>query len=240
MSLPVLTAPLHDIKLLSLPKTIQYRPYLVKEEKLFLMAQASGDVKDIERAVHQVVTNCTLGTVDATKLPSFDLEYLFLQLRARSVSNQIDLRFTCQHLTGEGVTCGTVVPVSIDIDDIKLTIPEGHANTFWLSEDIGVSLKYPTSDVLNLYASASEAQLIDVLAACLATVFTKAGDVYEAESTPNAELLTFVESLSLSQVEQLRVFFDTMPRIEHTFPFVCPTCGFTDNVTLSGLQDFFD
>lgn len=239
--LPKIIAPEHDLKLFSLKKPIKFRPYLVKEEKLFLTAQQSGDTKDVENAVKQVAKNCTFDKVNIDALPSFDLEYLFLQLRARSVSNRVDVSFVCHNAvtstTGEG-ECGATVPCPVNLDDVKLIIPEGHTDTFMLTDDIGVTMRYPTTDILTPLGE--DPDIISLLSACIATVFTKDGDVTEVSEQPKEQVLDFVGGLTLAQTDKLRAFFDTMPRLEYKLQFVCPKCGHTEEVTLSGLLDFFD
>jgi hypothetical protein len=234
MSLPTLVVPTFPVKLFSQPKPISVRPYLVKEEKLLMIAQQGEDPDEIENAVRQIIKNCTFEKIDSAILPSFDLEYLFLQLRAKSVNNVINLKFRCQHQVAEK-PCGNIVEIAIDINDIKLTVPEGHTNRIMLNEEMGVVLKYPTDKALTTGTDIAVA-----LPQVLSQVFTTKGDVYEiADSTPQ-EIATFVESLTIVQVDKLREFFVTMPRLEHTFKFACTKCGYTDDLTLRGLQDFFD
>lgn len=246
MSLPTLVAPEYTIKLFSQKQPIKYRPYLVKEEKLLLMAQQANDPKEIEAVVKQIVRNCTFDKIDVDALPTFDLEFLFLQLRARSVNSVIEVNFTCQNKLSETALnekedrCGAHVPVEIAIDDIQLTTPDGHTNTFWVSDDIGVTLRYPNASMLELFESDKPEQLLELLAWCLETVYTKSGDVFEVKELPEAETRTFVESLTLNQVAVFQKFFETMPRLAHSFPFKCPKCGYEEQVTLSGLMDFFD
>lgn len=232
--LPILNTPQHEVKLFSVPKPVVFRPYLVKEEKLLLMAQASDDPKEVERAVRQIVTNCTNGSVNVGVLPSFDLELLFLQLRARSVNNVIEVKFRCERNTANGA-CGTLVPVSINIDDIKLTVPEGHTNRIMLSDSVGVVLKYPTADDIT-----EGMPFTEMLAKCLGTIFTTSGDVHEVSEYPAAEVAAFIDNLSVQNIEALQRFFDTMPRLSHTVQFKCPKCEYSEEITLQGLADFFD
>jgi len=242
MSLPTVVAPRHSVKLFSLPKPIEFRPYLVKEEKLLLMAQQGDDKAEVERAIRDIVHNCTFGKVNAVQLATFDLALLFLQLRAKSVNNVINTRFRCvnkvggQGSVGLETECGTVIDVSINIDDIKLTVPDGHTNKVWLDDELGVTLKYPSYEL----ELAGVTDVASVLPKCLDTVFTKNGDVYEVKDEEPAKVQEFVESLSLQHIERMRVFFDTMPHVEYKFTFKCPKCGYSEEVTLKDLMDFFD
>ncbi len=235
--LPKIVVPTFDVKLYSRPKPIKVRPYLVKEEKLLLMAQQGDDPVEVESAVNQIITNCTDGVVGVGTLPSFDLEWLFLQLRAKSVNNVISVKFRCQNPvngTAGYVPCNADVAIDIDINDIKLTTHEGHTNKIWLSDELGVVMKYPTAPVLNLGDD-----IVAALSPCMETIFEANGTVHEVKDATPEELKTFVEALNLTQIAKIREFFATMPVLEHTFKFVCPKCGYKDDITLRGLQDFF-
>lgn len=235
--LPVITTPTYEIKLFSQPRPIQFRPYLVKEEKLLLMAQHGEDRKEIEGAVRQLIRNCTFDKVNPDALPTFDVEYLFLQLRAKSVNNVIEVKFKCQNLVNQQA-CDALVPVAINIDDIKLTVPPDHTNKIWLNDQIGVVLMYPTTTLPD--AANDVYDMTTILPACLQQVFTKDGHTYEVQEQPPEDVKQFIESLTLAQVEKIRTFFDTMPHLAYTFTFTCPRCQYTDEVTLRGLLDFFD
>lgn len=237
MPLPRITAPEFDVTLLSHKKPVHCRPYLVKEEKLLLMAQQSGDEADVRNAVKQVIRNCTFDKIDADKIPSFDIEFLFLRLRARSVSNKVDVRFQCQNPV-DGKPCGQHVPVSVNLDEVQLTVPQGHTNKFMLTKDIGVTLRYPTVSLLSELGD--NPPVLDVLAQCIETIFTANGDVTETKDVKFSEVQGFVDTLHLSQTDDLKRFFTTMPRLEYTIQFECPKCHFKEQIVLTGLLDFFD
>jgi len=261
MSLPQIAVPEDTIKLLSQKQPIRYRPYLVGEEKIMLMAQAAHeqnpDGKDIEKAVKQIIKRCTFDGLNPDTLPSFDTEYLFLQLRAHSVSNIIESQFRCKkkitveradvpEVTTADVPevttkeCNTFVSVNINIDDIKLIVPEGHTNKVMLSSDIGVVLKYPSSDTHDEILK-NPNDLTGALMSCIEAIYTAGGDYYEAKDQTKDELQTFVDRLSLTNILKVKEsFFDSMPRLEYKFEFKCPKCGYTEEVTLRGLTDFFD
>jgi hypothetical protein len=238
MSFPRLAVPEDTIKLVSRTKPVRIRPYLVGEEKIMLIAQQAveqdPESKEVEKAVKQIIGRCTFGEVDPDTLPIFDVEWLFLQLRAKSVNNVIDAQFRCVTMTPAGTKCDTLVPISIDINDIKMTIPEGHSNKVMLDDTTGIILKYPT-------APTASDDTIEALCNCLDNVFLTTGDVFEAKDQTPAEVRAFVEALTLPQVERIRTtFFDTMPRLSHTFAFTCPKCGHSEDITLEGLTSFFD
>jgi hypothetical protein len=237
--------PTYEVKLVSLEHPVRFRPYLVKEEKLLLTAQQSEDPQEIERAIKQIVRNCTSDAVDVEKLPLFDLEYLFLQLRAKSVNNVVKLRYECQNaVTGPGHAadglCHAPVEIDVNLDDVKITVPNGHTNRIMLNDDVGVTLKYPRFAHLDALSSTSgNADAVQVLIDCLDTVFSADGTVTEIADVPPADVRTFVESLQLPQVEKLKAFFETLPRLSHTLTFTCPSCGYTEDIVLTGLLDFF-
>jgi hypothetical protein len=262
MSLPTLHVPIEMIKLYTLPKPVKIRPYLVGEEKLLLMAQQAKeqnkDTKEIEKAVRQLIERCSFGVIDMDTLPIFDVTYLFLQLRSMSLNNIITTQFRCKNqvaLDGKSHTptpdarvlhdCDTLVPISINIADIKLTVPEGHTNKVMLEDTLGITLKYPTA---RLYDTAQKtADLASVIGACLATIFRLSDhehqdpQVWEIDGQSPGEVEAFVNSLTLAHVQEIRTkFFDSMPRLTHTFTFLCPKCGYTEEVVLQELEDFFD
>lgn len=237
MALPKIAIPEYTVKLFSKKDPVKYRPYLVGEEKLLMMAMTGSDAKDVEAAVQQLIRECTFGAIDPTKLPSFDVEYLFLVLRSKSVNNVVDTKYRCLNkVTTDGIEleCGGMVPVQINLDDIHLKVPEGHTDLVWLTDDMGIQMQYPVGAV------DEQTDLETLLPLCIKSVVTKAGDVYELADQSKAEVDEFIKSLTMPMVNKLNVFFDTMPRLEHTFDFKCSTCGYSELVTLRGLMDFFD
>lgn len=240
MSLPLLSVPTYEVKLVSLPKPISYRPYLVKEEKILLMAQASDDPEDMDRAVKQIITACTNGAVDVDTLASFDLEYLFILLRSKSVNNVVEVHYECKaprEGTPDGL-CHVMVPISVNLDEVKVAVPEGHTNKIMLTSDIGVTLRYPTAKQYDILANGGD--IVPLIVDCLETVFTTTGEVTEIKEQTPDDVLGFVESLSIPQVDKIRTFFNTLPTLTHTIQFKCPKCGYSEDITLSGLADFFD
>lgn len=248
--LPKIVAPQYEVKLFSVKKPVTIRPYLVAEEKLFLTAAQSGDPKEVEAAVKQVIANVTNGSINVDKLPSFDLDYLFLKMRARSVNNIIDVKFRCNNdvpstSTESGVDkCKGTMAVKIDIDDIKLEVPEGHTNSFLINDDTGVTFKYPTYELMQGFSQTDlndNMELTTLLKSTLDTVYTvKTAEVHDVSQVPEKELDAFINSLSIRQIDVLRTFFETMPRVRYQFMFVCPVCKYTEDVSLEGLMDFFE
>lgn len=241
MGLPTLTTPIYEVKLVSVPKPVRYRPYLVKEEKLLLMAKQSDDPADEERAVKQLISACTMGAVDPEKLATFDLEYLFLLLRAKSVNDVVEIQYECKapYEQSADKVCHGIVPVTVNLNDVKLHVPEGHTNKIMLTKDIGVTLKYPTAKHYGALIG-DGADVVPLLVDCLETVFTTTGDITEIAEQSRADVEAFVESLTIPQIELLRDFFRTMPSLSYTIKFKCVRCGYEEDLVLSGLSDFFD
>ena len=245
MSLPKIALPEYTVQLHSVKTPVRFRPYLVKEEKIFLVAKESNDVADMERAMRQVLKNCTFDAVDVDALPSFDLEYLFLQIRAKSVNNVVELKYRCQKFTDDAKTtrCGGTSAVTIPLDDIRLSITPEHQTTVRLTDDLHIELQYPTietvASVLQSGKSLQE-QPIELLARVIKTIVQSDGTVYETKDYTVAELVEFVESLSLPQIEQMQTFFATMPKLTYDTEFVCEKCGHREPLHFEGISDFFD
>lgn len=246
MSIPTVTAPVYEIKLFSVSKPIKYRPYLVKEEKLLLMAQEGGDDEEIERAVKEIVRVCTFGALDPDTLPSFDLEYLFLNLRAKSVNNIVDIRYECKNVPvgqlplddSDGV-CHHIETIKVDLDSIKITVPADHTRKVMITDKLGCVMRYPTDKHVHVFRESGETDAVTIIAECIESIYDVSGEVYETKDAKPEELITFVESLSLNQIGKFRQFFESLPHLEHSFEFKCSKCGYSEKIKLTGLLDFF-
>jgi hypothetical protein len=245
MSIPTLAIPEYTVKLFSLPKPTKFRPYLVGEEKILLMAQAGEDEKEIKAAVMQVLRTCTFDVVNIDKLPTFDLEYLYLQLRSKSVNNIVSVNYRCRNSVPVTTTpsgfkvCDTLVPVQVDLDTIQLEVSPDHTNKVWLNDKVGITLRYPTKEVVESVQSENGVFGIDLLTRCLETIFTKSGEVHEVAETDTKELEKFVSSISVSQFQKIQQFFDTMPKLTYNTEFKCPVCKYEQKLVITGLMDFF-
>lgn len=247
--IPTIVTPTYEVKLLSINKPVVYRPFLVKEEKLLLMAQQGEDIEEIERAVKQVITECTFGKVDVDALPSFDLELLFLQLRAKSINNVVELRYECKNKkptaelpldeNDDGI-CHKLVTCNVNLDEVKITVPAGHTRKILVTDTIGCVMRYPTSKHIQMFRNTGETDAIAMIADCIESIYDTDGTVYETKDSTPEEVTAFVESLSLAQVNKFRAFFETLPHVEHSFEFKCPACEYSEQITLRGLLDFFD
>lgn len=245
MALPKIKTPLHELTLPSSGQTVQYRPFLVKEQKILLMALESSEQSEMLRAIKQIIINCTVDELDVETLPMFDLEYVFLKLRAKSVGEIVDLKLS--HLGGknsEDEECGHRFDYSLDLMQIEIFREEGHEQKIILDEEsgIGVMLKYPTlnmADKIEQAASQSQVETItDMVVTCVDVIFD-AEEVYpSSESTPD-EISEFLNELSQEQFEKITSFFSSMPKLKKEIEWTCPKCGKDETSVLEGMANFF-
>jgi hypothetical protein len=250
MALPKIVTPEYTIQLKSIKAPVRYRPYLVKEEKLFLTAKESSDPTEIERAVLQVIKNCTFGEVDVDNLPTFDVEYLFLQLRAKSVNNVLDLRYECRNTlrdksqrtseTDDG-RCHNTVTLKVNLNDIAITTDEAHTLTVTLQSGLLVEMAYPSMKVVQSIQKVDQTgeQVTKMLIAAMKTITDAEGTTYEVQDYTDAERLEFVDGLPVEDLRSFEAFFTTMPAVRSEVPFHCDKCEHDETVTLQGLTAFF-
>jgi len=236
MALPKIAIPRFNIELPSNGKKISFRPFVVKEEKLLLMAASSDDQSSMMDAVKDVITACVLSEdIDAEKLPYFDLEYIFVNIRAKSIGEIVKMEY--RHTGGvnyQGIKCDTVTPVAINLEQVKVEKADGHTNKIDLDGNLGMVMKYPTiSDVKLLTQGKDE---IELLAKCVVSVYD-ADNVYEPDNIEDS--VQFIESLNSAQFAKLTKFVETIPKLKHTFTYKCRNCGQEDVITLEGMSDFF-
>lgn len=246
MALPKLDVPLYDVVCPS-GKKVSFRPFLSKEEKLLMIAMESGDTPSILKAAKQILENC-VGEVSGIKidsLPLFDVEFLFLHLRARSIGEIVKLRYKCNGKVAvpdseELAPCNSISEYEVDLLKIEPKFGEGHNKFIQLTPSVGITMKYPT---FNSFQSVARKDLpadeaFAFLVKCIESVNDPDNVVY-AKDVPEAEIIEFVDSLNHKQVEMLDKFFDTMPKIETTVHFNCPKCKATEDIVVSGLDSFF-
>jgi hypothetical protein len=239
MSLPQIATPLFHLTLPSTGKEITYRPFLVKEEKLLLISKEADDEESVMTAVLQIIESCTNGEVDINELASFDIEYLFLNIRAKSVGEEIELRY--KHTGGknrEGKECKVVTPISINIDNIEVKTDENHKTKIMLTDAVGIQMKYPKPSTFTKLMDGAIENVVDAIADCIEFLFDEE-QIYDETTTTKQELIEFIEGLSQEQLNKINEFFDTMPRLEHEVEYECAGCGQKDTVNLRGLSDFF-
>ena len=236
MALPTINTPTYELEVPSTDEKIKYRPFLVKEEKILLIAMESGKQKDIITAIKQIVTACTFGKLKIGRMPMFDVEYLFLNIRAKSVGEVSKLRVLCQD------DLKTYANVEIDLNEIQVTVDDDHTNKIELTDEMGVIMKYPTIDSFsqNEIQDVSTENMLEIIIACIDHIYDKNGEeVYDAKDSTKKELMEFVEQLNTQQFQDIQRFFDTMPSLKHDITVKNPKTKVESIVTLTGLNDFF-
>ena len=234
MTLPVINTPTYELTVPSTKDTLVYRPFLVKEEKILLMAMEEDNETQLNRALKQVVNNCTFQKVKVDKLPLFDLEYIFLRIRAKSVGEVAKIQVLCED-DGE-----TYVPIEIDLETIEVEFQEDHTTKIELTDEIGIEMGYPTFEFLNFKADETEVnQLFDIIGSSIERVY-EGETVYEKADFSKKDLKVFLESLTSEQFLKVQKFFETMPRLRHKLEVTNPKTKKVNEITLEGLQAFFE
>ena len=236
MALPKIDVPIYELTVPSTDEKIKYRPFLVKEEKLLLIAMESGENSDILRAVKDIVDSCTFNKMKIGNMPMFDVEYIFLQIRAKAVGEVSTLRILCRD------DMKTYAKVEVDLNEIEVRVTDAHTNKIELSDEMGVIMKYPTVDsfVENKIDDISPANMLDVIVTCIDKIYDKKGEeVFDAKDSTKQELIDFVEQMNTTQFADVQKFFDTMPSLTHEITVKNPKTKKESKVTLNGLNDFF-
>ena len=236
MALPKIDVPIYELTVPSTDEKIKYRPFLVKEEKLLLIAMESGENSDILRAVKDIVDACTFNKMKIGNMPMFDVEYIFLQIRAKAVGEVSTLRILCRD------DMKTYAKVEVDLNEIEVRVTDAHTNKIELSDEMGVIMKYPTVDsfVENKIDDISPANMLDVIVTCIDKIYDKKGEeVFDAKDSTKKELVDFVEQMNTTQFADVQKFFDTMPSLTHEITVKNPKTKKESKVTLNGLNDFF-
>tara|TARA_B110000046_G_scaffold177522_1_gene204415 strand:- start:16 stop:729 length:714 start_codon:yes stop_codon:yes gene_type:complete len=236
MALPKIDVPIYELTVPSTDEKIKYRPFLVKEEKLLLIAMESGENSDILRAVKDIVDACTFNKMKIGNMPMFDVEYIFLQIRSKAVGEVSTLRVLCLD------DMKTYAKVEVDLNEIEVRVTDAHTNKIELSDEMGVIMKYPTVDsfVENKIDDISPANMLDVIVTCIDKIYDKKGEeVFDAKDSTKQELIDFVEQMNTTQFADVQKFFDTMPALSHEITVKNPKTKKESKVTLNGLNDFF-
>lgn len=228
MPLPVMNTPTFKVKIHSLNREIEFRPFLVKEEKILILAQESNEPKEMIKAMQDIVTSCSNGAVDGRELPFFDLQYAFIQLRSQSIGNITDFILIC----GE---CGHKTETTLDLNNLEIDFPENHTNKIMLSDAVGVIMKYPKADIL----VDTDTPAFDLVVSCIDKIFDQ-DEIYDAEEEGKEEVEKFINSLSTQQFEKIVEFFQTSPRLEKTIDYTCVKCETENTVLIDGVENFFE
>lgn len=228
--LPKLETAKYDVVVPSSGLEVQIRPFLVKEEKLLMLAQESKSAKQIVRTMQEIISACSFNTINTSELTSYDVEFLFLRLRAVSVGETADLKFKCENDGAEN-------EVQVNLMDIEVKYPEKKvSNRIQLTDDIGVVLK-PLS--LDTMAEVDANQDIVKNICTIIDSIYDADNVYPAKDTPEKDLMEFIESLNHHQIEEIQEYLTNQPKLSHTIEYKCAECGHLNTVVLEGLQSFF-
>jgi hypothetical protein len=241
--LPKIDVPIYELSLLSTGKKIRFRPFLVKEQKLLLMNTQSEDPKDTLNVVKQISKNCIIDDVDVESLPVFDLEYIFLNLRARSVNEVVNLQYKCNNKVknekGEEDVCGSLEKFDINLLEILPEKNPNHDKKIMLTDNLGIMMRYPTFEVLANISGQNESEvLMELLINCIDYIFDK-DKIYYAKDVTKDELTEFIDNLQQKDLEKIQQFFETSPKIKKNLDFKCRKCEYKENIVLEGLQNFF-
>ena len=236
MALPKLTTPTYELEIPSTDEKISYRPFLVKEEKILLMAMESGKNEDIVNAVKQIVSECTFNKLKLGTLPMFDVEYIFLNIRAKSIGEVSKLKLLCPDDNK------TYANVEVNLEEVQVQVSDDHTNKIELTDSMGMIMTYPTIDS---FAESGIQQInannmIDIIGSCVLQIYEDNGEkVYEAKDQTKKEMTEFIEQMNTTQFKKVQKFFDTMPRLKHTIKVRNPKTKKMNDITLAGLNDFF-
>jgi len=236
MALPKLTTPTYELEIPSTDAKIKYRPFLVKEEKILMMAMESKATADITQAVKDIVKECTFNQVDISNMPMFDVEYIFLQIRSKSVGEVSKLKLLCPD---DGKT---YADVELNLNEVKVQVGDDHTNKIELDKGMGMIMTYPTIDsftdsgIRDINAS----NMLEVISGCILQIYEEEGKkTYDSKDQTKKELVEFIEQLSTKQFKDVQAFFDTMPKLKHTIKVTNPKTKKESKITLTGLNDFF-
>jgi hypothetical protein len=237
MALPKLTTPTYELELPSTDEKIKYRPFLVKEEKILMMAMESKSSADITQAVKDIVMECTFNKIDISNMPMFDVEYIFLQIRSKSVGEVSKLKLLCPDDEK------TYADVELNLNEVKVQVGDDHTNKIELGDDKGMIMRYPTIDsfkesgIKNITAT----NMLEVISTCILQIYEEKGEkVYDPKDQTQKELTDFIEQLNTKQFKDVQNFFETMPKLKHEITIKNPKTKKESKITLTGLNDFFE
>lgn len=239
--LPIINSPVFDVILPVSKKAISYRPFLIKEQKVLLMAAETEDKDFLIRNIKEIIKNCCITPIDFDKLPTIDVEFLFLQLRARSVGEVVETKYRCENYVEEKEgPCWNLMDVSYNI--LETTIDaENYIDDIKLTNTVGVKMKFPDyNSVRNIAESKPESEIIfEVIKNCIDYIYDE-NNVYYISETPEEEVDTFLESLNIEQFQNIQKYFDCLPTLEKKINVTCSKCNFEHEIVIKGIKNFFD
>ena len=243
MALPKLESATYELTVPSTGQKIEYRPFLVKEEKVLLIAAEDGSPATITKAMKDIISACTEGELDLRELASFDIEYIFLQLRGKSVGDIVELNLQKpESIKCEEKECPNAAKISVDIRDIKMDTSQIVKSEIELTKDIGVKLNYPQLDAIQKYikpgGNLQTNDIFKMIIDCIDYIWD-GDEIYKAKDSTKKELNEFLDSLSSGQFNKIKEFFESMPRLSHDVDWTCPKCEKSKTLTLTGIDAFF-
>ena len=237
MALPKLTTPTYELELPSTDAKIKYRPFLVKEEKILMMAMESKKSSDIVQAVKDIVSECTFNKINMSDVPMFDVEYVFLNIRAKSVGEVSKLKLLCPD------DKKTYAEVELNLTEVNVHVGDDHTNKIDLDNGTGMIMTYPTIDSFQGAGirDINAGNMLEVISGCILQIYEEEGKkTYDPKDQTKKELIEFIEQLNTKQFKQVQKFFETMPKLKHTIKIKNPKTKKESEITLTGLNDFFE
>jgi hypothetical protein len=241
MALPMMNAPIYNLVIPSTKMSVKYRPFLVKEEKSLLIAQQSEDLTVMVDTLKSVINSCIIDKIDVDTLASFDIEYLFTQIRAKSVGETIELLFPCDMDHGEEDNDKARVKITIDLTQLQVEVPEGHTSKIDLFGDVGIVMKYPSISIMKRLEGLEENdidKIFSVIADSIDYIY-QGDEIFHSKEQKPEELLQFLNNLNSEQFMKVQKFFSSMPRIKKEVEYTCPVCSREHKKVLEGMQSFF-
>ena len=235
MALPKINSVKYELELPSTGEKVTYRPFLVKEQKTLMLAQESEESSSIQNAIADTIKSCTFDDIDPWAMPSFDLEYLFINIRGKSVGEELELQVTCPD------DLSTTVDVKVPLNEIVVDMPKDHKTIIDINDDVAIYMKYPTmKDMTNIQigTNTETEQLFDMIKTCVDEIHD-GEEIHARIDITDKELEEFIDSLSTAHLEDINTFFETMPKLQHVIKVKNPTTKVESEVTLSGFDDFF-
>ena len=235
MALPIVNSSRYSTELPSSGQTIEYRPYVVKEEKILMIALETKDQKQIMRAMKDVISSCVYTEINPEDLASFDIEWLFLKLRSKSVGEKVEVRLKC-----EDDDCKSLTDVTVDLESISVEKPS-EDNVIKLTDTVGVTMKYPSVGVLEKYSEEdlqTATGAFDMIVDCIDTIYDE-DNVYDCANETKADIDNFLDNLSSEQFKKISDYFQDMPSVKHDIEYKCVKCDRDNKVELRGIQSFF-
>ena len=236
MALPKLTTPTYELEIPSTDEKIKYRPFLVKEEKILMMAMESKASADITQAVKDIVSECTFNKVKIDDMPMFDVEYIFLNIRSKSVGEVSKLKLLCPD------DKKTYADVEVNLNEVKVQVGDDHTNKIDLGDGMGMIMKYPTIDSFkdSGIKDINPSNMLDVISSCILQIFEDEGKkVYDTKDQTKKEVIEWIEGLNTKQFQDVQKFFETMPKLKHEITIKNPKTKVESKIMLNGLNDFF-